>query len=109
MAGLVPATHAVPSLAAGSVKPRLAPSAWMDGTSPSMTAWGCVPNVAAMGHCISFLSSPATMRALLVPSCGPFFWTQPLPRSMSSFGFRPRIHAPRAVHRDRHEPVSSSR
>jgi hypothetical protein len=38
MAGLVPATHAAVSLVAGGVKPRLAPFAWMDGTSPSMTA-----------------------------------------------------------------------
>ena len=42
MAGLIPATHADQRLAADSVKPRLAPYAWMDGTSPSMTALGCV-------------------------------------------------------------------
>jgi len=43
MAGLVPVTHAVRSVAANNVKPRLAPSAWMDGTSPSMTAEGWAP------------------------------------------------------------------
>jgi hypothetical protein len=40
MAGLVPAIHAVRSLAAERVKLRLAPSPWMDGSSPSMTALG---------------------------------------------------------------------
>ncbi len=34
----VPAIHAVPSLRRQHPKPRLAPYAWMDGSSPSMTA-----------------------------------------------------------------------